>query len=80
MEPNINKDDSSSSLEALTSLGQPMTSIKTASMKKKRQIVVIDDCLLKGTKSPICKPDPLLREVWPGARVKGVVIKVPTLV
>ncbi|KAK4822152.1 hypothetical protein QYF61_010413 [Mycteria americana] len=38
----------------------------------KRRVIVIGDSLLKGTEGPVCRPDPLLREVCclPGAHVK----------
>lgn len=37
--------------------------IKTSAVKKKRQVLVTEDSLLKHLESPICKPDLLLRDV-----------------
>ncbi|KAK4818826.1 LOW QUALITY PROTEIN: hypothetical protein QYF61_019863 [Mycteria americana] len=70
VEPNNNEDDGSSSLEVLPRLSRTTPCIKTASIKKKRRVIVIGDSLLKGTQGPTCRPDPLLREVCclPGAQ------------
>ena len=60
-----------------------MDCVKTTSVKKeKRWVIFIGDCLLRGTEGPICRPDPLLREVCclRGAQVKDVTRKLPTLV
>ena len=76
MEPNNNKDDGSSSLEVSPRLSRSTPCIKTASIKKKRRVVVIGDSLLRGTEGPICRPDLLLREVW----VKEAKRKLPTLI
>ncbi|XP_009990030.1 PREDICTED: uncharacterized protein LOC104383543, partial [Tauraco erythrolophus] len=56
--------------------------IKTASTGKKRRVVVIGNSHLKGTEGPICRADPALREVCclPGARVKDIARKLPSLV
>ena len=60
----------------------PMPCTKTAPIKKKRRVIVTGDSLLKGTEGPIYRPDPFLREIccFPGAWVKGVKRKFPTLV
>jgi len=54
----------------------------TASVKKKRWVIVIGDSLLRGTEGPICRPDPSHREVCclPGARVRDVARKLLGLV
>ena len=82
VEPNKDEDDGSSLLEVLPRLSWPTPCIKTASIKKKRWVIVIGDSLLRGTEGPICRPDPLLREVCclPGAQVKDVTRKLPTVV
>jgi len=56
--------------------------IMTASMKKKRRVIVIGDSLLKGTEGLICRLDPSHMEVYclPGARVRGITRKIPGLV
>jgi len=56
--------------------------ITTASAKKKRRVIVVDDSHLRGTEDPICRPDPSHREVCclPGARVRDVAGKLPGLV
>ncbi|KAK4826596.1 hypothetical protein QYF61_010358 [Mycteria americana] len=73
VEPNNDEDNGSSSLEVWLRLSRPTPCVKTASIKKKRQVILIGDSLLKGTEGSICRPDPLLREVCclPGAWVKG---------
>ena len=47
-----------------------------------RWVTVVADSLLRGTESPICWTDPPLREVccFPGARVKDITRKLPSLV
>ena len=69
VELNNNGDDGSSSLEVSPRLSRPTPCVKTASIKKKRRVIAIRDSLLKGTEGPICRRDPLLREVCclPGA-------------
>ena len=54
----------------------------TASTKKNRRVIVVGDSLLRGTEGPICRPDPTRREVCclPGARVRDVARKLPSLV
>ena len=49
---------------------------------ERKKEIVIGDSLLKGTEHPISRLDPLLREVCclPGARVKDMTRKLPTLV
>jgi len=56
--------------------------ITTTSTRKKRWVIVVGDTLLKGTEGSICQTDPPLREVCclPGARVKGITRKLPSLV
>jgi len=53
-----------------------------APVKKKRRVIVIGDCLLRGTEGPICRPDPSHREgcCLPGARVRDVSRKLAGLV
>ena len=55
---------------------------KTASTRKDRRVVVIGNSLLRGTKGPICQPDPTHREVCclPGARVRDISRKLPGLI
>lgn len=66
--------DGSSYLEVSPKSNQATRCIKTSPVKSKRQVIFIDDSLLKGAEGPICRPDPLHREVCclPGARVKDV--------
>ncbi|KAM8793368.1 LOW QUALITY PROTEIN: UV excision repair protein RAD23 homolog B-like [Eudromia elegans] len=49
---------------------------------KKRRVIVVGDSLLQGTEAPICRPDPLSREVCclPGARIRDVTERLPRLV
>ena len=56
--------------------------IKTNSKKNPRRVIVVGDSILRGVEGPICRPDPLHREVCclPGARVKDLTAKLPTLV
>jgi len=53
----------------------------TASVKKKRGVIVIGDSLLRVTEGPICQPDPSQREFCclPGARVRDASRKLPGL-
>lgn len=50
------------------------TCIKTSAEKKQQQAVVIGDSLLSRTEAPICRADPLFREVCclSGAVVRDV--------
>ena len=50
------------------------TCIKTSAKKKQWQVMVIGDSLLSRTEAPICRLDPLFREVCclPGARIRDV--------
>lgn len=59
MEANNNEDDGSSILEVLPRLSQPMPCNKTVSTKKKKkkEIFVIGDSLLKGAEFSICRLD-----------------------
>lgn len=77
-----NGDDGSSLLGVSPKSSQTTLSIKTASAKKKRWVIVIGDSLLKGTEGMICRPNPLHREVccYPGAWVKDVRKELPSLV
>lgn len=56
--------------------------LKTASTRKDRRVIVIGDSLLQGTEGPICRPDPTRREVCclPGARVRDISKKIPRLI
>ena len=56
--------------------------LMTASTRKDRRVVVIDDSLLRGMEGPICRPDPTRREVCclPGARVRDISSKLPGLI
>ncbi|XP_068809548.1 uncharacterized protein [Struthio camelus] len=49
---------------------------------KKRQVIVVGDCMLQGTEAPICRTDLLSREVCclPGARIRDVMERLPRLV
>jgi len=69
-------------LVVLPKSNQTSLSIKTSLAKKKRWGIVIGDSLLKGAEGPICRPDPLHREVCylPGAWVKDIRKKLPSLV
>ena len=64
------------------SLTSPRLALKLHRLGKKRRVIVIGDSLLKGAEGPICRPDPLHREVCclPGVRVKDVRKKLPSLV
>ena len=61
---------------------QSSPSIKTSSARKKRRVIGAGDSLLNGAEGPICRPNPLHREVCclPGAQVKDVRKKLPSLV
>ena len=61
---------------------QTSLSIKTSLPNQKQWVTVIGDSLLKGAEGPICRPDPLHREVCCllGVRVKDVRKKLPSLV
>ncbi|KAJ7408139.1 hypothetical protein BTVI_60719 [Pitangus sulphuratus] len=61
---------------------RPTPCIKTSSMRKQRQVVVVGDSLLRGTESPICWKDPPLREFCclSEAWVKDIARKLPSLV
>jgi len=69
-------------LVVLPKPNQTSLSIKISSARKKQRVIVIGDSLLKGAEGPICRPDPLHREVCCvlGARVKDVRKKLPSLV
>jgi len=56
--------------------------ITTTSTRKKRRVIVVGDSLLKGTEGPICRTDPSHWEVCclPGARVRHITRKLPSLV
>ncbi|KAK4810861.1 hypothetical protein QYF61_008833 [Mycteria americana] len=56
--------------------------ITTTSTKKKRCVIVVGDSLLRGTEGPICHADTSHREVCclPGARVRDITRKLPSLV
>jgi len=55
---------------------------QNCSIKKERWVIIIGNSLLSGTEGPVCRPDPLLREVCclPGTSVKDVRRKLPALV
>ena len=74
--------DGSPHLVVLPKSNQSSLSIKTSSAKKIQQVTVISDSLLNGMEGPICRPDPLYREVCclPGAKVKYVRKKLLSLV
>ena len=61
---------------------QSSPSIKTSSTRKKQWVLVIGDSLLKEAERPICRPNPLHKEVCCllGAQVKDVRKKLPSLV
>ena len=62
--------------------GHSRPGIKTSSKKNPRRVIVVGDSILRGIEGPICRPDPLHREVCclPGAHVKDLTAKVPALV
>lgn len=72
VEPN-KRDDGSSSMDLLPRLIWPTPWIKTDSIKKTQQVIVIGHSLLKETECPRHKLDPLAREVYrlPGTWVEG---------
>jgi len=74
VEQNNDEDDGSSRLEESPRLSQPMPCIKTTSIKTDRWVIFVEDSLLRGEEGPICRLDPLLKEVCCllGARVKDV--------
>nr|XP_010304339.1 PREDICTED: suppression of tumorigenicity 5 protein-like [Balearica regulorum gibbericeps] len=75
-------DDSQVTPEVAPRPKKPMPRVVTTPTKKKRRVTVVGDSLLKGTEGPICRADPPLREVCclPGARVKDIARKLPSLV
>ncbi|KGL92731.1 hypothetical protein N301_10736, partial [Charadrius vociferus] len=81
-ERNNSEDGNPPRLEDSLRPSQTTTQIKTSSVKKKRRVIVMGDSILRGTEGPICRPDPLYREVCclPGARVRDVKRKLPSLV
>ncbi|XP_074991813.1 uncharacterized protein LOC142074828 isoform X2 [Calonectris borealis] len=58
------------------------TCIKTSAEKEQRRVMVIGDSLLCRTEAPICRPDPLFREVCclPGAQIRDVTTRLESLV
>ncbi|KAK4832299.1 hypothetical protein QYF61_021698 [Mycteria americana] len=56
--------------------------ITTTSTRKKRHVIIVEDSLLRGTEGPICRANPSHREVFclPGARVRDITRKLPSLV
>jgi len=75
-------DDSPSTPEVSPRSERPTTSITTTSTRKKRQVIVVGDSLLKGTEGSICQEDPPFQKVscLPGAWVKDIPRKLPSLV
>ncbi|GAB0178621.1 hypothetical protein GRJ2_000327400 [Grus japonensis] len=75
-------DDSQGTPEVTPRHKRPMPWVVTTPTKKKRRVIVVGDSHLKGTEGPICRADPPLREVCclPGARVKDIARKLPSLV
>ena len=51
-------------------------------LKRTPEVIVVGDSILRGIEGPICRPDPLHREVCclPGAHVKDLTAKLPALV
>ncbi|KAK4810556.1 hypothetical protein QYF61_004519 [Mycteria americana] len=74
-------DDSPSTPEVSPRSEERTSCINTTSTRKRRRVIVVGDSLLKGTEGPICRTEPLLREVCclPGARVKDVMRVLPSL-
>ena len=62
--------------------GHSRPGIKTSSKKNPRRVIAVGDSILRRVEGPICRPDPLHREVCclPGARVKDLTAKLPALV
>lgn len=82
VESNDIEEYGSTSLEVSLRLSQLMPCIKTVCTKTKGCVIVRGDSLLKGTKDPVCRPDPLHREAccFPGAWVRDAKRKIPSLV
>ncbi|GAB0210155.1 hypothetical protein GRJ2_003481300 [Grus japonensis] len=61
---------------------RPAPRVVTTPTKKKRWVIAVGDSLLRGTAGPLCRADPPLREACclPGARVKDIMRKLPSLV
>ena len=57
-------DDGPSTPEVLPRSERPIPYITTTLTRKKRQLLVVGDCLLRGTEAPIGQTDPPLREVY----------------
>ncbi|XP_054680227.1 collagen alpha-1(I) chain-like [Grus americana] len=74
-------DDSRATPEVSPRPERPTPHIVTTSTKKKRQVTVVGDSLLRGTEGPVCRADPPFREVCclTGAHVKDVTRKLPSL-
>jgi len=81
VEPNNDEHNGSFRLELSLRLSRPVPCVNTISIKEKRRVAAIGDSLLKRTEGPVCRPDPLFREVCclPGPWVKDVKRKLPTL-
>jgi len=77
-----NEDAGEGPSRALPRASQTAPCITTASAKKKRRVIVVDDSHLRGTDVPIYRPDLSHREVCclPGARVRDGAGKIPGLV
>jgi len=75
-------DDGPSTPEVLPRSERPTPYIMTTSTRKKRKVIVVSHSHLRATEGPVCQTDPPLREVCclPGAWVKDISRKVPTLV
>ena len=75
-------DDGPSTPEVLPTSERPTPYITTTSTRKKKWVMVVGDYLLRETDGPICQTDPPLREVCclPGAQVKDITRKLPSLV
>ncbi|KAK4812337.1 hypothetical protein QYF61_017114 [Mycteria americana] len=56
-------DDSPSTPEVSPRAEERTSCINTTSTRKRRRVIVVGDSLLRGTKGPICRTDPPLREV-----------------
>ncbi|KAK4826058.1 hypothetical protein QYF61_004173 [Mycteria americana] len=75
-------DDSLSTPEVSPRSEERTSRINTTSTRKRRQVIVVGDSLLRGTEGPICWTDSPLREACclPGARVKDITRVLPSLV
>ena len=82
LEGQVNENVSEGPSRGLPRVSQSTPCLLTASVKKKRRVIVIGESLLRGTEGPICQLGASHREVCcpPGARIRDVTGKLPGLV